>query len=313
MASVATLRAREALHIVHSLLNVAPAGVRQLGSDEEPGVFEVVFSVRRPLVVQITTSEYRQSLIDMVRLSRKLRLKGVPLPSIIASSLEVDRPFVVLERLPGVDLGMAMRCLSRGALHRIANSVARVQKSVGSLPSGMGYGVAALPGHAPHERWSSVINALLEHLRWQLSAKRDDVADLVEKVDWAVVAARRELDACSATAFLHDATTSKVMVTLEGEFSGIVMGPSLCFGDPRLAVARTEASLWSMYPECPYVDYLVEAAGYQRDRIYRLYVALFLLDVMAHIADAQVKGGRDDIRSFAARYIGNLTHEWGLS
>ena len=55
----------------------------------------------------------------------------------------------------------------------------------------------------------------------------------------------------------------------------------LCFGDPRYVVALTLASLMASGGPTRYVDAWMKAAGYRNDRIFRLYVALFLVDFMS--------------------------------
>jgi hypothetical protein len=55
----------------------------------------------------------------------------------------------------------------------------------------------------------------------------------------------------------------------------------LCFGDPRYVVALTLASLRVTRGPTHYIDAWMNAADYQNDRIFRLYVALFLVDFMS--------------------------------
>ena len=70
-------------------------------------------------------------------------------------------------------------------------------------------------------------------------------------------------------------------MTRAGVFSGIVDVDDLCFGDPRYAAALTLASLIASGGPVRYVDAWMQAAGYRDDRIFRLYVALFIVDFMS--------------------------------
>jgi hypothetical protein len=70
-------------------------------------------------------------------------------------------------------------------------------------------------------------------------------------------------------------------VAAEGSFSGIVDVDDLCFGDPRYVVALTLASLMAFGGPMHYVDAWMNAADYRNDHIFRLYVALFLVDFMS--------------------------------
>ena len=55
----------------------------------------------------------------------------------------------------------------------------------------------------------------------------------------------------------------------------------LCFGDPRYAPALTLASLLASGGPVEYVRAWMCRAGHQDDRIFRLYIALFLVGFMS--------------------------------
>lgn len=101
-----------------------------------------------------------------------------------------------------------------------------------------------------------------------------------------VAAACNELDALPPIPFLHDTTTKNVIVTPGGTFSGIVDVDDLCFGDPRYVVALTLASLMVFDGPTRYVDAWMNLASYRYDRIFRLYVALFIVDFMSEHGQA---------------------------
>jgi aminoglycoside phosphotransferase (APT) family kinase protein len=100
------------------------------------------------------------------------------------------------------------------------------------------------------------------------------VADLVAQ-------GRGQLDSEPAVPFLHDTTTKNVIVAPDGAFSGIVDVDDLCFGDPRYVVALTLASLIAARAPSDYVDAWMTIANFRDDRIFRLYVAVFLVDFMS--------------------------------
>ncbi|WP_158602127.1 phosphotransferase [Pararobbsia silviterrae] len=92
---------------------------------------------------------------------------------------------------------------------------------------------------------------------------------------------REELNSIPAVPFLHDATLKNVLVTHDGELSGIVDVDDLCFGDARYPIALTlTASMVKGLP-CIYAHGLLHHGGYSDDRIFRLYVAVYLLDLMS--------------------------------
>ncbi len=313
-------RPEEAVHIVQLLVGAEPSGVRRFGSGSDQFVFEVVFTRRKPLVVRMTRPENRHLLENAAKLSRRLRPLGVPLPSILAVELDAAFPHLVLERLPGVDLGMAMRGLSDAALRTVAGKVVAAQDLVVALPTAGRYGYAADAAAAPHATWSAAITEILERARGRIAeAGLFDIA-MVNALDWIVLAARPELDQRPALPFLHHTTTRNVIVTLEGGFSGIVDVPSLCFGDPRLAPALTQAAIDLSQKPNVYVDHWLDMVGASADRVFRLYVALFLVDFMGEAGDvaagsdpAQGTAQRERLQALAAERIAALEAEWGMA
>jgi len=55
----------------------------------------------------------------------------------------------------------------------------------------------------------------------------------------------------------------------------------LCFGDPRYVIALTLASLTAFDGPVRYVDAWMKLANLRDDKLFRLYVALFIVDFMS--------------------------------
>lgn len=216
-----------------------------------------------------------------MRLSRLLRPVGVPLPAVLAADLEAAWPFMLLERLPGMDLGHVMRTLGDEQLAAIAVAVAGAQAVVGGTSSAGRYGFAAEAEQAPHERWSGLVASSIDRSRDRIARARLFDARHAGRLVAAMEARREVLDRVPATPFLHDTTTKNVIVAPDGSFSGIVDVDDLCFGDPRFAPALTLASMIAHDGPRQYVGYWQRAAGWAMDDVFDFYVALFLLDFMS--------------------------------
>jgi aminoglycoside phosphotransferase len=258
-----------------------PVEVRRFGMGLHHYVFEVRFENRASVVVRIASEHSRSALIGASKLSRRLRPFGVPLPQIIAEGLSHRLPHLVLERLPGTDLGNVVQTLSDSRLEAIAEEVARAQRITGDIGSAGRYGYAVDASDAPHGRWSQVLQDNLARSRKRIAAAGVFDPDTVDAVAALVSAARVELDRLPPVPFLHDTTTKNVIVTPEGRFSGIVDVDDLCFGDPRYVVALTLAALTASGGPTHYGDAWMRAANFRNDRIFRIYVALFIVDFMS--------------------------------
>jgi aminoglycoside phosphotransferase len=267
--------------LVAAALGHTPLAVRRFSTGSHHYVFEVTFEDRAPVVVRIAAEHSRSAMVGALKVSRLLRPLGVPLPEIISEGVDHHFSHLVLERLPGTDIGDVMRGLSDSSLEIIATKVAQAQKITSKAGSGRRYGYSIEPANAPHEKWSHVLLDNLSRSRRRIMAAKLFDGDAVDTVTRMISAAHAELDALPPVPFLHDTTTKNVIVTREGSFSGIVDVDDLCFGDPRYVVALTLASLISSGGPTAYVDAWMNSANYRKDRIFRLYVALFIVDFMS--------------------------------
>jgi aminoglycoside phosphotransferase len=258
-----------------------PIKIRRFSSGGHHYVFEAMFADRPPVVVRIAAEHSRAAMAGGLTLSRRLRPLGVPLPEIVAEGVNHRFSHLIMERLLGTDLGEVICSLSETSLEAIATKVAQAQKVTSKTVSGTRYGYAIEPANAPRERWSQVLLDNLARSRRRIAAAKLFDESVVDAITKTVSSARIQLDALPPIPFLHDTTTKNVIVTSEGSFSGIVDVDDLCFGDPRYVIALTLASLLAFGGPIQYVDAWINAADCRKDRIFRLYVALFLVDFMS--------------------------------
>ena len=213
-------------------------------------------------------------------LSELLRRRGVPLPAILAADVQAERPWLVLERLPGTDLGAVIAGLSDSQLDRIAASVVQAQVITANTGTAGRYGYAIRPEQAPYSVWSQVLDAHLVRSRRRIASAGLFDAGLVDCVQGELTIMRDAIDRVSPTPFLHDTTTRNVIVTVQGGFSGIVDVDDLCFGDPRYPAALTMAVLMAQGGPVAYVKAWLLYAEQKDDPVFWLYVSAFLLDLM---------------------------------
>ena len=94
-------------------------------------------------------------------------------------------------------------------------------------------------------------------------------------------AVHTEASQVRAVPFLHDTTTKNVIVAPDGRLSGIADVDDLCWGDPHFAAALTLAAVEAFGGSRHYVATWMRLAGLRDDRLFRTYVALFLLDFLS--------------------------------
>lgn len=289
-----------AARAVRERLGWSAQSVQRFATGAAHYVFDVSSPEQPPVVARLGQPYRTEGLAEGTRLMSQLRDLGVPLPKILAEGSIDGFPYMLMQRLPGTDLGNVVTELSDPQLQAIAEHVAAAQTAAAKFPTGSRYGYAATPETAPHARWSAEIDSNFARSVERLTAAALFDPAVLAPVGAAIERHHAELDAIPPTPFLHDATTRNVIVTPEGTLSGIVDVDDLCFGDPRYAPALTLAALTSMSGPKHYVDYWMQAAGHRNDHIFRLYVALFLLDLMSehgHVFNGNEKPSTPEARA----------------
>jgi aminoglycoside phosphotransferase (APT) family kinase protein len=222
--------------------------------------------------------------------NRLLRQRGVPLPRLLGYALRPlgGMPYLLLERLPGQELGEVFPALTRAQQRALAGRIVAIQRAVGQLPDGPGYGFASsfratdlLPN------WAAVLRAELARAReWITGAGVVDVAH-VAGVEVCLPAFSAYCATIAPRPFLDDTTTKNVIIH-DGELSGIVDVDCLCFGDPLFTVALTRMALLSRGWETDYVDdwlKLLDVNAPQRAAL-ELYTAIFCVTFLGELGQA---------------------------
>jgi aminoglycoside phosphotransferase (APT) family kinase protein len=290
------LAAEIAVHV----LGHAPRSVKRFETGTQHHVFDVEFERGPPVVVRLADPSGRAKMAGAVHLSGLLRPLGVPLPALLADDLDAAFPWILLERLAGKDLGAVAPGLFQRQLDRVAAEIARAQAITARTRSAGRYGYATLPEDAPHAAWSQVLDAHLARSRRRIAAADLFDVGLVDMAQAKLAAMRSELNEIGPTPFLHDTTTKNVIVTLGGGFSGIVDVDDLCFGDPRYPAALTLASMMAYGGPASYVAAWLRHAGQSEDAVFRLYVALFILDLMSehgHVFNGNIRPSTPEDRA----------------
>jgi aminoglycoside phosphotransferase len=247
-----------------------------------------------------------------IYLSGLLRPRGVPLPAILVEDIHAEFPWLLLERLPGTDLGAVISPLGNEQLEAIAANVVQAQAITAETMSAGRYGYAARPEQAAQTAWSQVLDANLARSRQRIQSSGLFDPRLVDIVQAELEARRGEIDQIEPTPFLHDTTTKNVIVTPEGTFSGIVDVDDLCFGDPRYPAALTLAALMAYYGgPVTYVSAWLRQARQTDDQVFRLYVSLFLLDLMSE--HGRILNGNEGPSTPNARAALRAAFEWNLA
>jgi aminoglycoside phosphotransferase (APT) family kinase protein len=283
-----TPTANDAATVVRSRLGLEPVEVRRFSTGLCHHVFLVTAAEQQMFVVRIATPETAQLLAGGIYWNQFLRPKGVPLPRMIASSLqssEIQFPFVILEQIPGTDLGEVYPTLSSQDKVQIVGELLRVQKRVALLPEAAGFGFAYSYSEPPGYRgWEEAILVILERAQQRMLWSGHPGSSYVGRARQIISRYHTYFTAVQPVPFLDDTTTKNVLVD-RGRLTGIVDVDQLCFGDPLLTIGLTQTALLATEYDVEYVEHwmdLLKLDGQQR-QVVGAYTLLFCVDFMGEL------------------------------
>src|SRR5690606_23482887 len=102
----------EACRLTAEALGVEAIGARRFTTGLHHFVYDVTLADGRTVAMRMTRPREARFMRSAVALSRQLRPLGVPLPELLAADVEAPFPWMLLERLPGRDLGEVIADLS---------------------------------------------------------------------------------------------------------------------------------------------------------------------------------------------------------
>jgi aminoglycoside phosphotransferase (APT) family kinase protein len=236
-------------------------------------------------VIRLSPTGKEKRTLNSLYWYDKLEPLNIFLPKILSYDTSGNIYLLVLERIPGTDLGNVYRNLTLSQKKDIAQTLATIQDKVQSLPPARGYGFASSyedPNLLP--TWKEVIQKMITDREMEIvKAGTFDpkyVRLVREKLD--------EFDAYFAQVmprpFLNDTSIKNVLVH-NGKLSGIVDIDEICFGDQVLVLGLTRMALLSRNLPTDYIDIWTEASNLNADqkRALSLYTLIFCLDLMRKV------------------------------
>jgi Ser/Thr protein kinase RdoA (MazF antagonist) len=251
-------------------------------------VYDVETDRGEKVVVRLTRRTQAAAFRGAVIWSARLRGLGVPLPKLLYTDTEgiSNRfPVLIMERLPGSDLGLVYGSLSSLEKRELAARMVEIQQRVARLPAGRGFGYGA-DAADPHLQptWRMVLDQHLERSRSRIRAVGLVDPAVVDRVAARLNAHASAFDGVRPVCFLDDTTTKNVLID-RGQLSGIVDVDTVCYGDLLRTVALTRMSLLASQDDTVYTDAwatLLDLSA-EQVRLLDLYTAMFGVDFLSEI------------------------------
>jgi len=225
-------------------------------------------------------------------------------------------PYMLLERLPGADLGQVYLGLSASAKQVLAGRMAAIQRAVGVLPMAQGFGFAYSYEHADaagKRSWAEVVAGDIAQSEERIRRLGRIALSYVERVRAVLADYEPNLQRVKPVPFL-DATTTKNVIIYQSALSGIVDTDVVCFGDPIFTLGLTNTALLSMGADTDYIEYWLDAMGANREQrvmvvVYSLVLCLNFLGELGQIFNQPVEYSEaraETLRSIFERLVGTL-------
>jgi aminoglycoside phosphotransferase (APT) family kinase protein len=192
---------------------------------------------------------------------------------------------MILDRLPGIDLGEAYPTLTSLQKCAIADRIIAIQAAVAGMPPGTGFGYAKTPNDPSlHQDWEAVLKAHLRRSRQRIVQGGVAPLEAVGQVEALLADHREYLAKVQPTCFLDDTTTKNVLVH-QGELTGIVDVDGVAYGDPLYVLALTRMALLSAGYNTEYTDYWAMQLNLSEERLqaFHLYTAIFCADFLSEV------------------------------
>ncbi len=278
---------RDAAMAVRAGLGVEARAIQRFSTGLCHHVYDVTTEDGRRIVARLATSASADQLAGGVYWHERLRAVGAPLPALLRADLGPAGgfPYMLLERLPGKDLGDAYTEMTSLQRQSLAAEIVAVQRNVARLPRAVGYGFArSYDDPGLHASWLDVVLADVERSRTRIAATGVVPLALAARTRRAVMEIAGYLRAVAPIAFLDDTTTKNVLVD-GGVLSGIVDTDAVCFGDPLFTLALTRMALLAHDLDSEYADYWRDLLALDDDqrRALTVYTAVFCLGFMSEV------------------------------
>lgn len=229
-------------------------------------------------VIRLTSAAHKDKFTAALYWQQKLLPLGVPLAHFIAADLEgrfSSFPALLMNRLPGDDLGAVYTTLSDSQKQNLAQQMTTIHAGFKKLPNGQKYGYASSYETPPlHKSWYDFLlkDMNVAAARIRNAASFDE--SFITSAFYQAENLKSNLLEVRPDIFMPD-TTVKNVIVYNGRLSGIVDVDEMCFGDPLFVLALTYAGSEidghdTIYADC-WADALgLDNTGRQRLEFYRL-------------------------------------------
>lgn len=279
---------QQVAELVREILTAEPQGIERLMLSHSGNVIYDVALPKGHIIARMQeNADFTQTAHNIAALSRL----GLPVPRVLAVDATKTRfPFayILLEKIPGRDLLFELSAMTGPQMTRLAEQMADIQRAVGTLPEGSGFGWGHIGGGGGETSWFAVFGSKED----RTDARSDGtiVGDLQIRIDRQSSRFQSYFRSIRPTCFLEDLTTKNVLLR-DGELQGLIDFDCVCFGDPLWMIGLTAGCIASEVGirELFYIEELCRLFALTEKQ--RLIVALYAAGRAMNFLDASLAAG----------------------
>lgn len=202
----------------------------------------------------------------------QLSTLDIPIPQVLASGTYEEYQYLILNYIPGEDIGLVYSTLTTAEKKQIAKGVMKIQHKVAGLNLDIAEDAWS---------WQDFVNEMLDRAEERMAANGYFDTGKVTRVREEMRLLDEYFSQIRPLAYLDDISTKNLLIH-NGKVSGVIDIDWMGVGDNLTFIAMTYVALRNMDCETDYVDYLLEERGCTEDerKVFLFYCLMFCVDFM---------------------------------
>ena len=217
-------------------------------------------------------SEEENAYAETIHWLTRLSELDIPIPKILSHGTYEKYQYLILNYIPGEDIGLVYTTLTTAEKKQIAKDVMKIQSKVAGLK---------LDITEDAWSWQDFVNEMLDRAEERMASNGYFDTGKVTRVREEMRLLDEYFSQVKPLAYLDDISTKNLLIH-NGKVSGVIDIDWMGVGDNLTFIAMTYVALRNMDCETDYVDYLLEERGCTEDerKAFLFYCLMFCVDFM---------------------------------
>lgn len=217
-------------------------------------------------------SEEENAYAETIHWLTRLSELDIPIPKILSYGTYEKYQYLILNFIPGEDIGLVYTTLTTAEKKQIAKDVMKIQSKVAGLK---------LDITEDAWSWQDFVNEMLDRAEERMASNGYFDTGKVTRVREEMRLLDEYFSQVRPLAYLDDISTKNLLIH-NGKISGVIDIDWMGVGDNLTFIAMTYVALRNMDCETDYVNYLLEERGCTEDerKAFLFYCLMFCVDFM---------------------------------